>query len=77
MVGLSSGACKRIRCRNIKFPIPHKVKEVHFKIINDINQSGEILRLKFNIDLNNCTFCESEIERMKHLFFSCNIPCLF
>ena len=35
-------------------------------------QQNEFLRLRFNFDLNNCAFCEREIETLQHLFFHCD-----
>lgn len=29
------------------------------------------MHLKFNIELNECTLCQKEIEIQEHLFFSC------
>ena len=47
------------------------MKETHFKIMNNIYPSKELLRLRFNIDDNVCTFCENDIETTDHIFFSC------
>uniref|UniRef100_A0A9J8APK5 Reverse transcriptase domain-containing protein n=1 Tax=Cyprinus carpio carpio TaxID=630221 RepID=A0A9J8APK5_CYPCA len=48
---------KKIRKNYISFPLPPKVKEVNFKILNEIYPTNEFLRLRFNFDLNNCVFC--------------------
>ncbi len=61
----------------MKFPIPPKAKEVHFKTMNEIYPYREFLLLKFNIDSNECTLCNDGIETQEHLFFSCNISELF
>lgn len=39
--------------------------------MNDIYPSKELLRLRFNIQENNCTFCNSNIGKTDHLFFYC------
>lgn len=51
---------KRIRCKFLSFPISPKAKEVHFKTINDIYPCGEFLRLKFNLDCNECSFVKQK-----------------
>ena len=68
---------KRIRCKFLSLPISPKVKEVHFKTINDIYPCGEFLRLKFHLDCNECPFCKTEVETHEHLMFSCNLSDLF
>lgn len=68
----STMASKRIRCVYITFPLPPKAKEVHFKIMNDIHARKAFLKLRFNIDLKEFTFCNSGIETIEYLFFSCN-----
>lgn len=62
---------KAIRKKYISLPLSPKVKEVHFKIINEVYPTNEFLRRKFNLDVNACTFCESDIESLDHLFFYC------
>ena len=41
--------------------------------MNNIYPSKELLRLRFNIGDNLCTFCENDIETTDHIFFSCDI----
>lgn len=36
-----------------------------------IYPSKELLRLRFNIQENNCTFCNTSIETTDHLFYYC------
>lgn len=62
---------KKIRKNYISFPLPPKAKEINFKILNEIYPTNEYLRLRFNFDMNNCVFCEEEIESLEHLFFYC------
>lgn len=59
-----------LRTQYLKFPIPPKAKELHFKILNGIYPSNEFLRLRFGFDANSCVFCE-DIETTEHLFFHC------
>ena len=63
---------RKIRKNYISLPLPPKIKELNFKILNEIYPTNEFLRLRFNFDLNNCIFCEKEIETLQHLFFHCN-----
>lgn len=58
-----------IRTRFLTFPLFPKVKEVQFKIINDIYPCNEFLRHRFNMECNECTFCEADIESLALLFF--------
>ncbi len=61
----------QIRTRFLSFPLLPKAKEVQFKIINDIYPCNEFLRHRFNLDCNECTFCETDIESLEHLFYFC------
>lgn len=63
---------KKIRKNYLSYPLPPKVKEVCFKIINEIYPTKEFLRLKFNFDTNDCVFCEKSIETLEHVFFWCD-----
>uniref|UniRef100_A0A1A7XB67 Reverse transcriptase domain-containing protein n=2 Tax=Iconisemion striatum TaxID=60296 RepID=A0A1A7XB67_9TELE len=73
----TSQIVKSIRCNYLKFPIPPKAKEVHFKILNDVYPSKEFLHSKFNIGENDCTFCNDNIETVEHLFFTCIFTKIF
>lgn len=44
---------------------------VHFKTIYDIYPCKELLRARFNLDDNTCTFCEEHSECQEHLFYTC------
>lgn len=55
----------KLRAKFFKFPIPPKAKEVHFKTVNEIYPSAEFLRHRFGIDHNNCSFCDTHIEKKK------------
>ena len=59
-----------LRSKYLKFPINPKAKEVHFKILNGVYPSGELLRQRIGIESNNCVFCD-DIETSDHLFFQC------
>lgn len=60
-----------LRTKYLKFPIPPKAKEVHFKTINNIYPSKELLHHRFNIDLELCVFCKKEIDATVHIFSDC------
>lgn len=38
--------------------VGHKTKEINFKLMNNIYTTNELLRIKFGIDCNNCTFVD-------------------
>jgi len=54
----SKDSIHRLRTEYLKFPLPPKVKDVHFKILNGIYPSSEYLRLRFGFDSNKCLFCD-------------------
>lgn len=62
---------KKWRTNYITYLVSPKTREVHFKILNNIYPSNELLRLRFNVNHNNCCFCDNEIETTDHLFFHC------
>jgi len=62
---------KVMRRRYISLPLPPEVKEVNFKILNEIYPTNKLWRLRFNLDVKNCVFCENETESLEHLFFHC------
>ncbi len=62
---------RKLRKRYLSYPIPHKAKEVTFKILNDIYPSNHFLHKRFNWDNNSCGFCERDIETVEHIFFDC------
>ncbi len=63
---------KEMRLNYLTLPSLPKVKELHFKIMNDIYPSKEFLKSKFDIGENSCQFCEIDIETTKHIVFDCN-----
>lgn len=67
----SKDQIKKIRTRYLYLPVSPKAKETHLKIINDIYPCNDFLRQRFNLEKNDCTFCESQIESLEHLFFEC------
>lgn len=66
-----------LRTAYLKFPVPPKAKEIHFKILNEIYPSYKFLNQKFNIEMVPCSFCESQSEDTDHIFFLCNFSKLF
>ncbi len=63
----------KIRNRYVSFPLFPKMKEIHFKTINDIYPCKESLRLRFSLIIILVLFCQEDIETQEHLFYSCNI----
>ncbi len=63
---------KEMRLNYLTLPSLPKVKELHFKIMNDIYPSKEFLKSKFDIGENSCQFCEIDIDTTKHIVFDCN-----
>lgn len=70
---MSKKECAIIRCRYLSFPLLPKMKEVHFKTLNDIYPCLEFLRIRFKLENNLCTFCQREIETQEHLFYDCTV----
>ena len=58
-------------------PLPPKAKETHFKVFNDIYPSSNLLRQRFNLDSQNCLFCDEHTETTDHLFFTCTFSNTF
>lgn len=58
----------------MKWPIPPKVKEVQFKMINGYNPVAKTLRRRFKFEVDNCVFCNEEPETLEHLFFHVHLP---
>ena len=77
MEAFSSQNIESIKCVYIKFPLPFKAKEVHFKTIKNIYPCKEFLNSKFNIGDNECVFCANNIETKEHLFFNCIFTNIF
>lgn len=63
----------KVRTRYLSFPLLPKMKEVHFKTINDIYPCNDFLRIRFNLESNVCTFCQKDIESQEHLFYNCTV----
>lgn len=61
----------QIGTRFLSFPFLPKVKEIQFKMINDIYPCKEFLRFRFTLDCNECTFRET--ESLEHLFYLCKL----
>jgi len=60
-------------CKYLKWPIAPKLKEMQFKIINKVYPAAEMLKKRFNFEVDPCVFCSSEPETIEHLFYSCTI----
>lgn len=57
----------------MKWPIPPKIKEMQFKIINGYYPSAATLQKRFGFEVEPCGFCLKEEETIEHLFFSCRV----
>ncbi len=58
----------QIRTRFLSFPLLPKAKEFSLKLLTT---SIPVMRHRFNLDCNECTFCETDIESLEHLFYFC------
>ncbi|XP_013856001.1 uncharacterized protein LOC106511813 [Austrofundulus limnaeus] len=67
----------QLRGNFYKFPIPPKVKEIHFKIVNGIYPSADFLFKRFGFESTNCSFCKEHIETTNHIFYECIYTCAF
>ncbi len=59
--------------RYISFPLPPEMKEVNFKMLFEIYPTSDFLRLRFNLDVTSCVFCDR--ESLDHLFFLSGLTC--
>ncbi len=59
----------------VKWPIPPKVKETHFKICHKIYPVSNFLHKRFKFDKAGCAFCDFTDESLEHLFFTCSSSC--
>lgn len=53
-----------------KYCINNKIKEVHWKIIHNIYPTNSFTSKILDTD-EKCTFCNTEIETLDHLFYNC------
>ena len=60
-----------IRTKFLKFQIPPKYKEVHFRTINNIYPSNEFIRKRFKFEVENCHICNTNVETTEHVFYEC------
>lgn len=61
----------------MKWPIPPKIKEMQFKILNGYYPAAAILRKRFRFEVEPCVFCSLEDETMEHLFYFCPVTKVF
>ncbi|XP_013880656.1 uncharacterized protein LOC106529713 [Austrofundulus limnaeus] len=66
-----------LRVQYLKFPIPPKMKEIHYRTFNGIYPSNDFLHQRFGFETNCCSFCNTDIETTDHLFFHCNFSSTF
>lgn len=70
---LNKQEIQSIRTNFFTFPIPPKWKEIHFKMVNEIYPSQELINKIFKFEMEKCCFCKSLSESTEHLFFKCEI----
>ena len=61
----------------IKWPISPKVKETHFKIINNVYPTATFLHKRFSFELDPCHFCGEREETLEQMFFLCPLSQAF
>ncbi len=64
-------------CNYLKWPILPKMKDIQFRIINNVYPAAEVLRKRFCFEVDPCVFCLEEPETIEHLFFSCPVTVKF
>ena len=68
---------KRVYLLSFRTILETKLKEFQFKILNRIVFTNEKL---FRFDMaesDKCAFCQTEVDSIEHLFFSCKISSFF
>ena len=68
---------KRVYLLSFRTTLETKLREFHFKILNRIVFTNEKL---FRFDMaesDKCAFCQTEVESIEHLHFSCKISSVF
>ena len=68
---------KRVYLLSFRTTLETKLREFQFKILNRIVFTNEKL---FRFDMaesDKCAFCQTEVESIEHLFFSCKISSVF
>lgn len=54
----------------MKWPIPLKIKELQFKIINGYYPTAAMLKKRFNFEVEPCVFCSMADETICNIYFS-------
>ena len=68
---------KRVYLLSFRTTLETKLREFHFKILNRIVFTNEKL---FRFDMaesDKCAFCQTDVESIEHLHFSCKISSVF
>lgn len=66
---------KKLRINFLNLTFPPKAEKLHFEVFNNIHPSGDLLRQRFNFDLNSCIFCDEETNLFFVLLFSNTFWC--
>lgn len=72
-LGYNKYEISSIRTKFLRYPIPPKFKEVHFKTINNIYPSNEFVKKRFKFEVDNCHICNIYVETTEHLFYECQM----
>ena len=68
---------KRVYLLSFRTTLETKLREFQFKILNRIVFTNE-KRFRFDMaEKDICAFCQTEVESIEHLFFSCKISSNF
>ena len=68
---------KRVYLLSFRTTLETKLREFQFKILNRIVFTNE-KRFRFDMaESDKCAFCQTEVESIEHLLFSCKISSVF
>ncbi len=57
----------------VRWPVPPKVKETHFKVVHTVHPVAEFLKRRLKCEADPCSFCHVSEESLEHLFFFCPV----
>ena len=68
---------KRVYLLSFRTTLETKLREFQFKILNPIVFTNEKLFCFDMAESDKCAFCQTEVESIEHLHFSCKISSVF
>ena len=68
---------KRVYLLPFRTPLETRLREFQFKILNRIVFTNEKLFRFGMAESDKCVFCQTEVESIEHLLFSCKISSVF